>query len=120
MPFADARNCGTFDNWPYGLQNRTGYTARWTNEQLKRQLSTRSVTYLLGGLDIFPSAGFDGTCPAMAQGPTRLARSLAFDKYLNEEYGAQHGTEVVPTCGHNDRCLFTANAGLPLLFPKQR
>jgi hypothetical protein len=54
----------------------------------------------------------------MAQGPTRLARGIAFNKYLNEKYGAHHRTEVVLTCGHNDRCLFTAIAGFPLLFPK--
>jgi pimeloyl-ACP methyl ester carboxylesterase len=118
VPFADARNCGAFDNWPYGLQSRTGYSAPWTSEQLKKRLSARSVTNLLGGLDIFPIAGFDGTCPAMAQGPTRLARGIAFNKYLNEKYGAHHRTEVVLTCGHNDRCLFTAIAGFPLLFPK--
>ena len=119
VSFADARNCAAFDNWPYGLRSRSGYTARVTDEQLKRQLSARPVTYLLGGLDVFPIEGFDGSCPAMAQGPTRLARSIAFDKYVNEKYGAHHKTEVVLTCGHNERCMFTSNAGLPLLFPKQ-
>jgi pimeloyl-ACP methyl ester carboxylesterase len=119
VPFADVRNCATFDNWPYGLQSRSGYTARVTNEQLKQQLSGRAVTYLLGGLDLFPIAGFDGSCPAMAQGPTRFARGIAFGKYVNEKYGAHHKTEVVLTCGHDERCLFVSNAVLPLLFPKQ-
>lgn len=118
VPFADARNCGTYENWPYALQHRTGYTARLTDEQLKRQLSARPVVYLLGGLDIFPISGFDSSCPAMAQGPTRLARSIAFNRYVNDRFGAQHKTAVVPTCGHNDRCMFTANATLSLLFPK--
>jgi hypothetical protein len=93
-------------------------TARLPNEQLKRQLSARHVTYLLGGLDIFTIAGFDGSCPAMAQGPTRLARGIAFAKYVNEKYGAQHKTVVVQTCGHDARCVFTVSAGLSLLFPK--
>ena len=118
VPFADARNCATYNNWQFGLQNRTGYTARLTDEQLKGQLSARAVTYLLGGLDIVPIAGFDDSCPAMAQGPTRLARGIAFSRYMNEKYGAQHKIVVLPTCGHDQRCMFTADAALPLIFPK--
>jgi pimeloyl-ACP methyl ester carboxylesterase len=120
VPFADARNCAGYNNWQYGLQGRTGYTARLSDEQLKRQLGARAVTYLLGGLDILPVLGFDGSCPAMAQGPTRLARGIAFGRYVNERYGAHHETIVVPNCGHNDRCMFTANAALPLLFPTHK
>ena len=120
VPFVDARNCATYDQWPYGLQNRTGYAARLTDEQLKRQLSTRPVTYLLGRLDILPTAGLDDSCPAMAQGPARLARGIAFSRYMNEKYGAQHKTIVLPACGHSPRCMFTANPALPLLFSKQQ
>jgi len=76
--FGDARNCTTYDNWPYGLKNRSGYTARISDDQLKSQLAARSVIYLLGELDVLPLAGFDSSCPAMAQGPTRLARGQAF------------------------------------------
>lgn len=119
VQFADARNCGTYNDWQYGLENRTGYTARLTDEQLRRQLSSRPITYLLGALDILPVAGFDDSCPAMAQGPTRFARGMAFGKYLTEKYGAKHNTIVVPNCGHNDRCMFTANDGFPLLFPRE-
>ena len=117
-PFAGARTCTAFDNWPYGLQRRTGYTARVADEQLKRQLSARNVSYLLGGLDVFPIEGFDPTCPAMAQGPTRLARGIAYARYLNENYTARHKADILQTCGHDERCVFTANAGLALLFPK--
>lgn len=117
-PFADAPNCGTYNNWQYGLENRNGYAARLTDEQLRKQFSARPVTYLLGALDILPVAGFDNSCPAMAQGPTRFARGLAYGKYAMEKYGARHKTVVITTCGHNDRCMFTANDALPLLFPK--
>jgi pimeloyl-ACP methyl ester carboxylesterase len=118
VPFSDAVSCPTFDAWPYGLQNRKGYTASFSDEQLKKQMVARPTTYLLGGLDILPLFGFDGSCSAMAQGPTRLARGLAFSRYLNEEYGAEHGILIVPSCGHNARCMFTADPALPLLFPK--
>jgi predicted esterase len=116
--FGDGRNCTTYDSWPYGLKNRTGYTAKLTDDQLKKQLATRPVTYLLGEIDILPLGGFDSSCPAMAQGPTRLARGQAFGAYVNEKYKAQHKVVVVPLCGHNARCMFTAEVALPILFPK--
>ena len=116
--FSDARNCTTYDHWPYGLENRTGYAAQLTGDQLKRQLAARPVTYLLGETDILPLGGFDTSCPAMAQGPTRLARGQAFASYVNRKYGAHHHAAVVPLCGHNARCMFTAEPALPILFPK--
>ena len=76
--FGDADNCTTYDSWPYGLQKRVGYSKRLTDDQLKQQLASRPATYLLGGLDILPLFGFDGSCGAMAQGPTRMARGLAY------------------------------------------
>jgi len=117
-PFVDARNCNTFNNWQYGLRNRAGYTAALTDEQLQRQLASRSVTYLLGGADLVPFGGFDDSCPAMAQGPTRLARGLAYARYMNERHGARHQAVVVEACGHDDRCMFTSKQALPLLFPR--
>jgi len=117
-PFGDARNCTTYDNWPYGLKTRTGYTANIPDDQLKKQLASRPVTYLLGELDVLPLAGFDSSCPAMAQGPTRLARGQAYAAYVNAKYNAKHQVVVVPLCGHNARCMFTAEVALPILFPK--
>jgi hypothetical protein len=118
VPFGDARNCTTYDRWPYGLKDRVGYASRVTDEQLKKQAASRQSTYLLGGLDILPLFGFDGSCAAMAQGPTRLARGLAWSKYVNDNFGAKHEVRVVPSCGHNARCMFTDNIALALLFPK--
>jgi hypothetical protein len=117
QPFGDGRNCTTFDQWPYGLLHRTGYTSKIADDLLKKQLAARPVTYLLGEIDILPLGGFDSSCPAMAQGPTRLARGQAFAKYVNKKYGAQHKVTVVPLCGHNARCMFTAEPSLPILFP---
>jgi len=39
-------------------------------------------------------------------------------KYVNRKFGAQHQVVVVPMCGHNARCMYTADAALPVLFPK--
>jgi pimeloyl-ACP methyl ester carboxylesterase len=119
VAFSDARNCTTYDAWPYGLNGRNGYSTRSTDEQLRQQLAARPATYVLGELDILPLYGFDSSCPAMAQGPTRLARGLAYARYVGERFGAQHKAVVVPACGHNARCMFTAERVLPLLFPKE-
>lgn len=118
VAFADAQNCTAFDDWPYCLKNRRGYVARLSADQVKVQAAAGAVTYLLGDSDILPSGIFDMSCPAMAQGPTRLGRGLAFAKYVNEAYGAHHDVIVVPFCGHSARCLFTADVALPLIFPK--
>jgi len=117
--FPDARNCTGYDAWPYGLNGRNGYSAKLGDEQLKRQLAARPTTYVLGELDILPLYSFNSSCPAMAQGATRLARGLAYVRYVNETFGAQHKSLVVTACGHNARCMFTANPVLPLLFPKE-
>jgi hypothetical protein len=117
-PFNDGRNCTTYDKWPYGLENRTGYAAKTPDDVLKKQLIARPTTYLLGEIDILPLGGFDSSCPAMAQGPTRLARGQAFAKYVAQKYNAQHKVVVVPLCGHNARCMFTSDAVMPLIFPK--
>jgi pimeloyl-ACP methyl ester carboxylesterase len=116
-PFSDARNCATWDSWPFGLKQRTGYSAKLTDEQIKTQLAGRPTTVLLGELDILPLGGFDGSCPAMAQGPTRLARGQAYARRVNETLRGKHTIAIVPLCGHNARCIFTSDVALPLIFP---
>jgi len=117
FPYADAASCTAYDRWPYGLQQRAGHAARISEERLRAQLGARPTTYLLGELDILPLYQFDVSCPAMAQGPTRLARGVAYARYVNERFGAAHRTVVVPACGHSARCMFTAEVALRVLFP---
>jgi len=83
--------------------------------------SPRLSAFVLAAIPVIvlPLYGFDSSCPAMAQGPTRLARGLAYARYVSEKFGAQHRTLVVPACGHSARCMFTADPVLPLLFPKE-
>ncbi len=113
----EGRGCSVYDQWPYGFQNRTGYTASLSDDQLKRQLATRPTTYLLGQDDILPLSGFDSSCGAMAQGPTRQARGQAYARYANEKLGAHHQVIVVTGCGHNGRCMYTSEPGIRVLFP---
>jgi hypothetical protein len=116
--FGDGRNCTTYNKWPYGMEQRTGYASKLSDDQLKHQLASRPTTYLLGEIDILPLGGFDSSCPAMAQGPTRRARGEAFGKFVTEKYGAKHSTVIVHLCGHNARCMFTSDEAMPVLFPK--
>ncbi len=102
------------------MEGRTGgYTAKESDDQLRKQLASRPTTYILGEIDILPLGGFDSSCPAMAQGPTRRARGEAFAKMVNEKYKAQHKVQIISECGHNARCMFTSEEALPILFPKQ-
>ena len=115
----DATKAPDYDYWPYGLENRTtGYTVKMTDDQLKKQLVSRSVTYLLSQVDTLPLGGFDGSPSAMAQGATRRARGEAFVKYVNEQLGAKSNVMIIPECGHNDRCVYTTADVLPVIFPK--
>jgi hypothetical protein len=45
--YQDRRNCTTYDRWPFGLQNRTGYAARLTGEHqggiARRQVNQHEV-----------------------------------------------------------------------------
>jgi pimeloyl-ACP methyl ester carboxylesterase len=116
--YGDAKNCTGYGTWPYGLKDRIRYSAGLADEQVKQQLVSRPVTYLLGEADVLPLGVFDTSCPAMAQGPTRLARGIAFHKYANENLHAQHRMIVVPFCGHSQRCMFTSDIALPIVFPK--
>ena len=115
----DAAKAPAYDKWPYGLEKRTGgYTAAMSDDQLRQQLASRTAFYLLSQVDTLPLGGFDGSPNAMAQGPTRRARGEAFVKYLREHLGARHSKIlIVPECGHNDRCVFTTDDVLELLFP---
>ena len=117
VPYPDAKNCTGYETWPYGLKGRRGYMPTLTDEQIIKQLTARSVTYLLGEADVLPLGVFDTSCPAAAQGPTRLARGLAFHRYVNENLHAHHSVIVVPFCSHSQRCMFTSDVALPLIFP---
>jgi pimeloyl-ACP methyl ester carboxylesterase len=118
--FEGSSSCARYDKWPYGLEDRTGgYTAGMSDDLLKKQLAARPTTYLLSQVDVLPLGGFDGSCAAMAQGATRRARGEAFVTFITDRLGATHATaQIVPECGHNDRCVYTTPEVLPVIFPK--
>lgn len=114
--FKDKNSCTAYNHWPYGFENKTGYAKGIPDSKLRHQLGTRSATYLLGELDILPLYGFDDSCAAMAQGPTRLARGFAYAKFVNDTLKANHTPIMVNACGHDARCMLTSETALPILF----
>lgn len=116
-PF-DASKVPNYNQWPAGLENRTGYTAKMTDAELRKNLVERPTTYLLGQVDVLPLGGFDSSRVAMAQGPTRRARGEAFVKFLTDSLGAKPNMLIVSECGHNDRCVFTTNDVFSAIFPR--
>jgi pimeloyl-ACP methyl ester carboxylesterase len=115
-----ANSAQTYDRWPFGLTQRTsGYTAGIPDEQLKKQLVSRPTTYLLSQVDTLPLGGFDSSCNAMAQGATRRARGEAYVTFVNQKLGAKHNVLIIPECGHNDRCVYTTDEVLPVIFPRK-
>jgi pimeloyl-ACP methyl ester carboxylesterase len=117
-PFADAARLPDYNRWPYGLEDRKGgYTAQMSDAQLRAQLASRPITFLLGQVDVLPLGGFDDSAEAMAQGPTRRARGEAFVRYITTALGAKAKAVIVEECGHNNRCIFTDPAGLAAIFP---
>ncbi len=116
-PYSDSQNCTTFHKWPYGMQDRQGYAAALTDAQLRTQLAARPVTYLVGALDTTTDGGLDLSCPALAQGNTRVERAQAFVKLVAEKYRVTPRLILVRGCGHEERCVFTSDLALPLLVP---
>src|SRR5712692_4676139 len=115
----DVSKCAGYNRWRYGLEQRSGYAASIEDAELGSQLVSRHVTYLLGELDTLPIAGFDSSCSAMLQGPNRLERGMAYWNYLKKRLSAEHRLVTVPLCGHNARCIFTADPALKLVFSEQ-
>ncbi len=53
----------------------------------------------------------------MAQGATRRGRGEAFVKYVNETLQGHGKVIIIPECGHNDRCVYTTDSALAVIFP---
>ena len=113
----DSTKAPNYDHWPYGLEDLKGYTAGMSAHRLRKNLVTRSVTYVEAQVDTFPISEFDSSPNADAQGPQRRARGEAYVKYVDDDLGAKQKLIVVPGCSHNSRCVLTADNVLPLLFP---
>ncbi len=108
--------CPTFDRYKFGLQGLTGYLAETGAEAIRAAYPKRTVTYLLGELDTTDEHNMDKTCPAMAQGPNRLERGLAYYQRLQEIFHTDHQLLRVPGCGHSGDCMYRSENGRKAVF----
>ncbi|WP_419689097.1 alpha/beta fold hydrolase [Burkholderia theae] len=111
--------CPSATEWKYGLKSAPPYVASQDVGDLETRYVARNVVYLLGQADTNPYTHFiDRSCAAMAQGPYRLARGLAYFDYLKKRHPAGLAQQVVevPGIGHDNLGMFTSACGLAVLF----
>lgn len=115
----DDASCRAVDRWKYGLEDAPAYVARPIDAQaLLQDYLRRDVVYLLGSADTDPQGdGLDRSCAAEAQGPTRLARGLAFVARLQQLFpDTPQPVLQVPGIGHHAGPMFSSAQGLRALF----
>ncbi|ELW9530903.1 hypothetical protein [Burkholderia cenocepacia] len=111
--------CPRATEWKYGLKSAPPYVASQDVRDLETRYVARHVVYLLGQADTNPTTHFiDRSCAAMAQGPYRLARGLAYFDYLKKRHPDDLAQQVVevPGVGHDGVGMFTSACGLAVLF----
>ncbi|WP_343727517.1 alpha/beta hydrolase [Burkholderia seminalis] len=111
--------CPRATQWKYGLKSAPPYVASQDGRELETRYVARDVVYLLGQADTNPYTHFiDRSCAAMAQGPYRLARGLAYFDYLKKRHPDDLAQQVVevPGVGHDGLGMFTSACGLAVLF----
>jgi pimeloyl-ACP methyl ester carboxylesterase len=87
---------------------------------LEARYVRRDVTVLLGGADCDPRhPALDRSCAALTQGEHRLARGLAYARYMALRHPdglAKHRTYVIDGVGHDATGIFASAQGLAALF----
>jgi hypothetical protein len=116
-PVADpGAACPAFDRYKFGLKGLTGYQAESGREAIRTAYPRRSVTYLLGELDTTDEHNMDKSCSAMAQGPNRLERGLAYYQRLQQTFQSVHRLLKVPGCAHSGDCMYRSENGRKAVF----
>jgi pimeloyl-ACP methyl ester carboxylesterase len=114
-----AASCAGYDNWKYGMGNRSPYLANLAPAALEQRYVEREVIYLLGTLDTNPKhPALDKSCMAEAQGPYRYARGHAYaDAMAKRDHGTpNHRVWDVAGVGHDGDKMLTSKCGLTALF----
>lgn len=105
-----------YDEYKYGLEDRTGYVAKLSRDQVVQNYTSRRVTYLLGGVDVLKKE-LDTDCGAMLEGKNRRKRGDAYYSYIHNKYpNAPHNKIVVPKVGHDHYGLFESPLAKSVLF----
>ena len=117
----DSAICPEYDDYRYGLRHMIPYADGANGQVLFKRYTYRALTYLLGTADNDPDHRvLDKSCPAQAQGPTRLARGRAFMRYERLLAGKaariHHLAYQVNGVGHDQAAMFGSVCGLMTLF----
>lgn len=118
----DAAACPGFDRWKYGtgqLPAGLGTSAA----EARERYAAAEIHYLEGELDTGEGRGtayrvLDRSCAALAQGPYRLQRGLAYAEYDRSTLAPAKARRVtvVPGCAHDVACVFPSDAARTALF----
>ncbi len=115
-------HCAEVNQWKYGMENLPAHFAR-NASQVRRHYAGAEIHYLEGALDGSDAKGafypiLDKSCAAVAQGPYRMQRGLAYAAYDRALLAPdkQRTVTLVPGCAHNVACVFPAEAARPALF----
>lgn len=113
-PAATVAACPEVQRWKYGLENLPTSLGRSTTEA-RVHYAQADIHYLEGALDNSNAPGtfakiLDESCAAMAQGPYRLQRGLAYAEYDRNVLAPDKRRRVttVPGCAHDVSCVFSA------------
>ncbi len=112
----DTNLCPDYNDWHYGLEDVNPYIAAQPLSQIRSQLASRDVIYMLGNQDV-GSSYLDMSCGAMLQGPNRYARGLSVFEFMETFYPEHEGhLSVVPGVAHSSFGIYTSPQGQIALF----
>lgn len=121
-PAATVAACPDVQRWKYGLEDLPAGLGRSAAEA-RAHYAQADIHYLEGALDSSDAPGtfykiLDKSCAAMAQGPYRLQRGLAYAAYDRSVLAPekQRSVTIVPGCAHDVACVFTAAEARPALL----
>jgi hypothetical protein len=108
-----------YDHWRYGV-DRTGeipYVRQYSDAIVRSTYQTRSVVYLAGELDVNTKDGFDDTCAAMVQGPTRRSRAYRYFAHMERLFpNHRHQVRTVPYARHSVWDMLPSETGRQAMF----
>lgn len=116
-----AEQCPAFNQYRYGMDNLAPYVTDMPIQGIFKRYAYRNVVYLMGGSDNDTEHQYlDTSCPAMAQGPNRLARAQAYVRY--ERFLAGRAAKInhlayeVVGVGHDQKKMFGSVCAMNILF----
>lgn len=118
--------CLAVNRWKYGTDNLPAHLGR-NAAQARAHYARADISYLEGALDSSDAKGayygiLDKSCAAMAQGPYRMQRGLAYAQYDRTMLAPDQRREVVvvPGCAHDVACVFPSEAARAALLGTPR